>query len=323
MKTLISLKQLSLLSKIEVILLIVAIIGVPLAGPVVNYVSYRVLPSFGLYELLPEDLNGLTTSIYLKEGDTIMITIQSYTLDYSISGNHTGFSFEPGIFLKYWIEDYMIKIPVAVTNEHTNVSTFAGYECIYDYNSLYREAPLFLRGTNAFNESFRLEIIDANRTHAMVEVIEMDLKFPIKLYSIHTLAFANPKIAPGIKIVENDNDSNVFIAWFGISVFSTETTRIHLEVDSRKPENCANSFEKIAPDTFRFPREKWQEGYITAVPPKPFTVWKLYPNSPKIEWINSTHQFDYTWNDTFYPGGSQFSFNLSANMSISLELQYQ
>ncbi|MFW9992951.1 MAG: hypothetical protein ACFFD4_12990 [Candidatus Odinarchaeota archaeon] len=72
------------LTKLEIGVLIAAIVGAPLMQ-----VAYDSLYS-----------ENTTTSLYFKEGNTLTLTIDSYSLNYTLHDIHENFSIEAGIYLR-------------------------------------------------------------------------------------------------------------------------------------------------------------------------------------------------------------------------------
>ncbi len=244
---------------------------------------------FILTDSQPYDPDTASSSIIYKKGDKLTLTIHSYQLNYLINGSE--------------LENYDFKFGI-----------FLNYHSVRDYN----DAMMFLNETTIQNLVLSIQIMEASRTYALAYVKETGLTFHIQLYGISSHDSAAPRFAPGIKVSDKNNVSNVFIAWYTVPVFPTDLSKVALEHNARS--GAINSWEKIGADTFHFPRDELG-GFSD--PPRADRTWIFYAWTTKLKRIIAFREDSYVWTAERHAwDGFPEGITIQANMSLDLEWKY-
>ncbi|MFX0113761.1 MAG: hypothetical protein ACFFB3_04375 [Candidatus Hodarchaeota archaeon] len=272
------------MKKLEIALLSVAIVGAPSI-------------QFIWHNSQPFDPDTVTCSLPFGKGDKLTLSISSYQLDYVIQGTiPETYEIETGVFLRYYYQ--------------SERGAFLGVSILK-----------FIDGTAIKNLALTIQIIEANKTHAIAQVVETDLTFPIQLASIYSLHAALPQFAPGIKLSDKNATSKAFIAFFPVYVFPTDLSRAGLEHEAQK--KSVNAWEKIEADTFHFPRDEANYSSYGFYPPQCDRTWTFYPHSTRLKKITAFHEEPYLWKaEDHAQEGLPEGITIQATMAITLEWQY-
>ncbi len=272
----------------------------------VVFLSFAIIGSTTYY-FSPMSIGFRDTSLNVRKGDSLILTIDEYDLDFTITGNTSLYLITAGIFLYPFLDDNFQVFEEASTEElsERNIELFIGNttsDLIYNFNVL--------------------EKIDDD--HVLINLEDLDINFTLWLgeyYKAHN-AFAHPYMNIGLVIRPLTNLSISYIYWKPIAIFSSSTTREALNWMSRKTPQIAN-FEVYKLNKNQFFSHS---GTCTSSHEWNFdanTTWSLFPNRNKIQYVTIKDVNLQNWNEIYSNVTVEVNANLNWIFNLTLQLEWQ
>ena len=262
------------------------------------------------------------TSLNVKEGDILRLTIHAYEFNYTITGNVSLYDIVAGIHL-YPFELESKQDSTTEETESSSEENETTYNDIdYPMHSN-RDIQLF-EGNLTTNLVITFEVLEKiDEDHAILQIKETGENFTLWLsetYRAHN-PFTHPTMNIGLVIREKTNLTQSYVYWNPIYIFSSKTTREALNWMSRESENIANfDVLKLSKNQFLSPT-----GTTTSAGDnyQSNTTWTLFSNSNRIHSISSYYPTTDSWASAYANFTTTVAEDLVWSCSYSIELEWE